>query len=282
MTHGSDARKGNTVLISIRYRPSADVLIAQVNDVVDEAVQRDTPDADTTIEWVRRPDGSRYLVGAQIMFAAARAASGGLSPALPRELDARLSAVVASHADDSRTDPFALSALDIDVPEIALELDDDLDEGRDQPATTGSRTPHSDRTDFVAEIFTAAMTTDPDADIDWPGDDVDNSGATEVNDALVALAHAIETNTADADPIPTMKLVTTLRELGSVLGRSGGRSAPGCSAAARLALRGGTPLTARERTTLAKQLDQLDDPRQWAGVTPALQSLTRHLNGDSK
>jgi hypothetical protein len=43
-------------------------------------------------------------------------------------------------------------------------------------------------------------------------------------------------------------------------------------------LRGGTPLTARERQQLADLLDSLDDPTQWADAVEGIDDLTARLD----
>lgn len=266
MTGGRGASQEDTVQLSVRYRPSADVLIAQVNDVADEAVQRDRPDADTTLEWVRRPDGSRHLVGLQVLFAAARADAGQLSPAISERLDERLLALMDTldNGDDASRNPLASTALDIEVPDAELVLPDDLTNfyvaGPDLEVAVG----------FVRE-----MVSGPDLPDIWSDDGTDPG---DVGDALVDLADAISTCDADADADPTARLIATLRELAATIRRSGGRTAPGCTAAARVALRGGTPLTARERQQLADLLDSLDDPTQWADAVEGIDDLTARLD----
>jgi hypothetical protein len=291
---------GESVPVSIRYRPTADVLIIQVDNVTDEAVQHTTPDADTTIEWVRRPDGSRYLVGAQILSASARAERGRMSADLPKKLDARLRKVVVTLAG-ATTDagPLSKSFTEITVPETELALPDDL-----KPKShlvRGISRPTKIAPDIV--LYTKLPPPNPlDASLlrsddetfrnitadftapawgDWDADDLGDA-PNDLAHALSALAEAIETMTIDADPVPTMRLVTSLRELGSVIQRSEGKHAPGCSAAARLALRGGTPLTSRERARLAKLIAQLDDPKQWASITLKVQRFTDRLSGSHR
>jgi hypothetical protein len=267
MTGGRGASQEDTVQLSIRYRPSADVLIAQVNDVADEAVQRDRPDADTTLEWVRRPDGSRHLVGLQVLFAAARADAGQLSPAISERLDERLLVLLDTldNGDDASRNPLASTALEIEVPDAELVLPDDLTDfyvADPSPALTVMFSSHS-------------MVARPDLPDIWSDDGTDPG---DVGDALVDLADAISTCDADADADPTARLIATLRELAATIRRSGGRTAPGCTAAARVALRGGTPLTARERKQLADLLDSLDDPTQWADAVEGIDDLTARLD----
>jgi hypothetical protein len=288
---------GESVPVSIRYRPTADVLIVQVDNVTDEAVQHTTPDADTTIEWVRRPDGSRYLVGAQILSAAARAERGRMSADLPKKFDARLRKVVVTLAG-ATTDagPLSKSFTEITVPDTELALPDDLKpkaqrvrglSTRIGPSVKMMMRPEADppvawRHGGDDEDF-RSITADFTAPAwgDWDADDLGDA-PNDLAHALSALAEAIETMTVDADPVPTMRLVTSLRELGSVIQRSEGKHAPGCSAAARLALRGGTPLTSRERARLAKLIAQLDDPKQWASITLKVQRFTDRLSGSHR
>jgi hypothetical protein len=271
MTHGRRARDSDVVHMSVRYRPSADVLVAQVDDVSDPAVQRDKPDADTVIEWVRRPDGSRRIVGLQVLFAAARTTQGCLSPSIPDALDARLRPIVRSLAglDDtdfalpipnslgaspSPGDPLSRSDLNLEVPTDELELPSDLDD----LALLSLHT-----------LSNSIMNSEP----------VGASHAAGVARVLSDLANAIGDGANDADPAPTTRLTTVLRELASTIGASGGLASPGCSAAARVATRGGTPLTAGERTTLATLLGQLDNPGQWPDTIEGLQQLTDRLRG---
>ena len=266
MTGGRGASQEDTVQLSVRYRPSADVLIAQVNDVADEAVQRDRPDADTTLEWVRRPDGSRHLVGLQVLFASARADRGQLSPAISERLDERLLVLMDTldNGGDASRNPLTSTALEIEVPDAELVLPDDL---------TNFYVADPDLELGVGIVH--EMVSDPDLPDIWSDDGTDPG---DVGDALVDLADAISTCDADADADPTARLIATLRELAGTIRRSGGRTAPGCTAAARVALRGGTPLTARERKQLADLLDSLDDPTQWADVVEGIDDLTARLD----
>jgi hypothetical protein len=158
----------------------------------------------------------------------------------------------------------ASTALEIEVPDAELVLPDDLTNfyvaGPDLEVAVG----------FVRE-----MVSGPDLPDIWSDDGTDPG---DVGDALVDLADAISTCDADADPDPTARLIATLRELAATIRRSGGRTAPGCTAAARVALRGGTPLTARERQQLADLLDSLDDPTQWADAVEGIDDLTARLD----
>lgn len=274
MTHGRRARDSDVVHMSVRYRPSADVLVAQVDDVSDPAVQRDKPDADTVIEWVRRPDGSRRIVGLQVLFAAARTTQGRLSPSIPDALDARLRPIVRSlagldgtdftlpvpsslGASPSPGDPLSRSDLNLEVPTHELELPSDLDD----LALLSLLSLHT--------LSNSIMNSEP----------VGASHAAGVARVLSDLANAIGDGANDADPAPTTRLTTVLRELASTIGASGGLASPGCSAAARVATRGGTPLTAGERTTLATLLGELDNPEQWPNAIEGLQQLTDRLRG---
>lgn len=280
MTRGPGAPHHDVAHLALRYRPSADLLMGQVADraadIADEAVQRDTPDADTTIEWVRRPDGTRQLVGLQVVFAASRAAEGRLSEALPADLDARLGSVVRSLAGlpgdlvdrsdtPAATDPLARNDLELEVPVDELVLPDDLGDLADLMTLNPS----------TIHLMTAdALTTYP-AD---GSDDGPNATPESLADALDALADAIAA-IPDADALPTRRLTRILHELADAIVSTGGLPAPGVSAAARAAVRGGTPLTAGERTTLADLLRQLDDPDQWDDAESGIRTLTARLTG---
>lgn len=268
MSRGAGTPERDAVRLDVRYRPSADVLMGQVahrtTDVAGEAVQRDTPDADTTLEWVRRPDGVRHLVGFQVLFAAARAAEGRLSPSLPDGLDAQLVPVVRSLASPGRApDPLLRSEVELEVPAADLELPSDLlgDLERRSEASVGRH--------FMVTLSSATPHTTGRASPDAVGAALDE---------LAAVIDAVP----EADEVPTGRLVGTLDSLGETIATSGGLTAPGCSAAARVALRGGTPLTAGERRTLAHLLHQLDDHDQWASAIAGLRQLTTRLQGKGR
>jgi hypothetical protein len=274
MTRGPGAPHHDVAHLAVRYRPSADLLMAQVadraEDIPDAAVQRDTPDADTTIEWVRRPDGTRQLVGLQVVFAATRAAEGRLSGALPADLDARLRPVVRSLAgfpgdlvDGSDTppasDPLARNDLALEVPTDELVLPTDL----------GDSTTLLDLDAVMSNDLVDAMRID----LNDPGPPRSPASLAEALDALADGITAIP----DADALPTRRLTRILHELADAIVSTGGLPAPGVSAAARAAVRGGTPLTAGERTTLADLLRQLDDPGQWDDAEEGIRALTARL-----
>ena len=263
MTPGSGAPDDDVVRLAVRYRPSADVLLAQVTgadaDVTHKAMSRETPDADTTIEWVRRPDGVRHLVGLQVLFASARAAEGRLSPALSDDLDARLRPVVrALSLSAEASDPLVRTDVELEVPAGDLDLPDDLVAADLKPRP---------RTTAGTHALSVAL-----------GERARRASPEEVGAALDGLAAVIDA-VPDADEGPTARLVRTLDGLGETIAAGGGLTAPGCSAAARVALRGGTPLTAAERRTLAELLHQLDDPDQWAAAIDGLGRLTARLDG---
>jgi len=281
MTRGPGAPHHDVAHLAVRYRPSADLLMAQVaaraDDILEEAVQRDTPDADTTLEWVRRPDGTRRLVGVQVVFAAARASEGRLSEALPVDLDARLRSVVRSLAGPpgdlvdgidtpAATDPLARNDLELEVPVDELVLPDDL----------------GDLVDLMRLNPSTIRLSTADALTPHPADGPDGPHATpeSLAEALDSLAGAI-TAIPDADVVPTGRLASLLHELADAIVSTGGLPAPGVSAAARAAVRGGTPLTAGERTTLADLLGQVDDTDQWAGAEAGIRALTERL-GDGR
>jgi len=245
-----DAREEH-VQVSVRYRPSGDVLLAQVDGVPDGAVRTDTPDADTTIEWVRRPDGTRHLVGCKVLFASVRAAEGRLSPALPPALDEQLRSLVTGVTGSlpEASDPMARHHLDVAVAARDLELPGDL-------SALDAPTP-----------LAAPVTGRPEEAADLAG-------------ALTAVASGLDAALATGtDPGPSERLARALRELASTVAGAGGLTAPGCAAAARVAARGGTPLTARERKRLEAVLAGLDDPDTWAAAANTLTVIASRLGG---
>ena len=271
MSGNAGAFDRDVVRLAVRYRPNADVLVAQATDFKKAAVQRDEPDADTTLEWVRRPDGTRNLVGLRLMFAAKRAAGGRLSPSLPDELDERLGHFVnkLSGLGDIDADPLMRTETDIEMPTAALMLPDDLslaDAMTLQPSSSPLASP--------MDSLVSAMSFGP------PEPAGSDTSPAELAAALLDLADAIDTTDPHADPLPTSRLVNALRELASTLAASEGLTAPGASAAARLVNRGGTPLTAGERDLLADILLKLDDAEQWDEALARLEDLADRLGSE--
>jgi hypothetical protein len=235
--------------VMVRYRPSADVLSASVPTANDSVVHRDEPDTDTVVEWVRRPDGRRMMVGAQVLFASARAKQGKLGHNLPA---AFASLVTTGFANDDESDHVSTLALESNSMRLMpdeLLLADDLSLPGDQ-SLAASPPPRA------TAVVTAALCT-----------------------SLDGLVDALVDSTPHADAGPTDQLAQALEELADTLDHGEGLPAPGAAAAAQAAVRGGIPLTASERRTLAHALDNLDDPDLWPTATTQLNALAALLAG---
>lgn len=243
----SDGAESDALEVQVRYRPSADVLSASVPLARATLVQRDEPDTDTVVEWVRRPDGRRMMVGAQLLFAAARAQHGSLSDALPPPFAQVIIDELAGH-DTTEGDIARLHDLTVAMHPRDLLLTDD----RSLPDQQTPVSPAPSATRLTTELLC---------------------------DQLGDLADALADSSPHADPGPTDRLVRALSELADTLDDGGGLAAPGATAAARAAVRGGVPLTAGERLALETILSNIDHVDRWPSVTDQIADLTVRVAG---
>lgn len=233
------------VPVRMRYRPFGDVLRGQVgSEVPAEKRHREELDADTVVEWVPDRHGVRHLVGFEVLHARDRAADFERIAGLPRSLAHSAARFVTDSVIEPET-PLATA--------IAISADSTIE--IPETALQMERIPTSER-----------------------GSEHDVRELAAIIEECAVCMRDLATN---ADPAPTRALVAALAELSSTLAAGGGLPAPGASAAARAAVRGGIPLTDSERKSLLVLLQDLDSPRRWAQTRQGLQTLLARLRSEN-
>lgn len=268
----------NTARVHLRYRPASDVLSGDIelstihaagtgqgtHAVASTRSIAEAPDADSHLEWQRADDDpdTEYLAAFHIVHASARLDSGTM-PSLPPALMSLAADLVASGLRTLNDSTSALARVQAKV-EVVLQLPP-----RDlvRPRHTST----SNESDDAGEPLIVP-----------PSWSVDRSQLAAVGTSLQRLATVLHTLTAsvpDREARRTEQLTQLLRELASVLSQGRGAVAPGTTAAARRAIRGGLPLTTTERSMLRTALGQLDTTTSWSQAISAINELASGLEG---
>ena len=245
--------------VLLRYRPGADVLTGTVTvpapaDAsgrdVDEVVE--TPDADTTLTW---RDG--VLSSFQLVFAAARTGQGPLP--IPAALWPTADTLIVT----------ALHAVD-------------------EVADLGARM--RARAEATCEVPVEALARPAPADVSGPARSpgsphqlaLNRRAAERLSRSLSRLADAVHTRVPvddDVEALHTDHLARLLRELSTTL-ELHDTTAPGATAATRVAARAGETLKPAELELLETALAELDDPAEWIHAGESLDQLVTVLVGD--
>lgn len=238
--------------VLLRYRPGADVLTGTVTapapadtsgDVVDEVME--TPDADTTLTW---RDG--VLSSFQLVFAAARTGQGPLPlpPALWPTVDTLI--VTALHAVD-------------DVQDVGARMRARAEARCELPLDALTQPAHADVTGSPHQLALARRT------------------AERLSRSLSQLADAVHTRVPvddEVEALHTDHLARLLRELSTTL-ELHDTTAPGATAATRVAARAGETLAPAELELLETALTELDDPAEWVHAGDSIDQLVTSLEG---
>ena len=229
-----------TARVTLRYRPAADVLTGHVHlgDVNEHELTTESPDADTTLVWA----GDR-LSSFQLVFASARSDGAALpvSPALWPAIQSLL--VTALHALDG-----------IDDPAVRLRA----------------------KAEATTELQLEALSRGRPPELSPRQQALDRKGAARLAHALSRLADAVHTRVPvddDVEALHTDHLARLLRELSATIQHQHGRTAPGTTAATRVAARAGEAFSAGELLVLEQALEQLDDPAAWPHARHSLDQL---------
>ncbi|CAB4889916.1 unannotated protein [freshwater metagenome] len=247
---------GTTARLSLRYRPASDVLSGEVDVYPTGAEQiSDSPDTDSVLVWSRPANtsgtGSDVLRSFHLVHATARSSTDSFR-FLPAAVSTLVSQLMASDQQPSLTQASTLERVRAvrqsthDLPIDSLRRPHDLIR-----ATTGQSPPGSARE------------------------------SRALSAALAHLATAVDQRSVTADEREALRcdrLTRCLRELASVISNGGGRPAPGTSAAARAAIRGGIPLTANEQRTLRTALTDIDTPSAWRSTRHTIETLAAALD----
>jgi hypothetical protein len=228
--------------VQMRYRPVGDVLMGSVSsDVPPEKRHREEIDADTFVEWAPRHDGSRQLVGFEVLHAR------------------------------SRTDEFhRISALPESVSEPAARLVSAT--VTDTSESLESAVQHA--ADSTVEVRLGALLLDNTSPVERG--EADDALALALS--FRGLAETLASLPGGADRARTQKLLSALAELAATLRTADGLPAPGATAAARASVRGGLPLTDGERSTLTELLTMADFPRAWIETDQRVRAFTAGLS----
>jgi hypothetical protein len=237
----------STARVTLRYRPAADVLTGQVHfgdvgnvgDAGDDELITESPDADTTLVWA----GDR-LSSFQVVFASARSGDEAALP-LPAALLPAIQSLLIT----------ALHALD-DIDDQAVRLRAKAEATTELPleALCRGRPP---------ELTPRQLA-------------LDRRGAARLAHSLSLLADAVHTRVPlddDVEALHTDHLARLLRELSATIQHHRGRTAPGTTAATRVAARAGEAFNDSELRVLEQALTALDDQRSWPHARESLDQL---------
>jgi len=268
----------NTARVHLRYRPASDVLSGDIELSTIHAAGTDqgahavastrslaeAPDVDSHLEWHCADDDpdTEYLTAFHIVHASARLEAGTM-PTLPPSLLTLAADLVASGVRTLNDSTSALARVQAKV-EVVLHL------------------PPHDLVRPRAAAHPEGANRDDEALIVPPSWSVDRAQLAAVGGSLQRLAsalHSLSASVPDREARRTDQLTRLLRELASVLSHGRGAVAPGTTAAARRAVRGGLPLTATERSTLRAALSQLDTTTSWPLAIDAVNDLASTLEG---
>lgn len=238
--------------VVLRYRPGADVLTGEVHALASASAHRhdapevvEAPDADTTLTW-----RDELLVSFQLMFAAARTGQGPLPipPVLWPSADTLI--VTALHAVDGVAD---LRARMRARGEATCEV----------PVEALLRPAHVEAAGSPHQLALARRT------------------AERLSRSLSQLADAVHTRVPvddEVEALHTDHLARLLRELSTTL-ELHDTTAPGATAATRVAARAGEALAPAELELLETALSELDDPSEWVNAGEALDRLVSAIGG---
>lgn len=238
-----------TSRVELQYRPASDVLIGRIDLPADVSAGDvvEHPDADLELVWRSGVDGD-LLSGFEILHASWRLAAADVTDIDPGVLDIAAHLVVVTENDIAAGPPVDAAAAfarreitSVEVPWSALRR----------------RRPRTDAADLDAE------------------------GARDLARSVARLASNIAaqpTPVTDVEAARVAHLVIALRELADAIDDGHGRTAPGASAAARDAVRGGVPLSRTEQQLLRSALHRIDRPHEWSAVVDDLDSLAAPLD----
>lgn len=244
-----------TARLSLRYRPGSDVLSGDIDiDPTGTEQISDSPDTDSVIVWSRSAttsdSASDVLSSFQLVHASARSNSDSLE-FLPATVSRLALALMASESPPSLNQASTLERVralwqtTADLPIDSLRRPHDSTR-----SATGQSPPGTVRE------------------------------ARALSAALVHLAAAVDERSVKAgerEALRSDQLARSLRELASVIFNGGGQAAPGTSAAARAAIRGGIPLTANEQSKLRTALTDIDTPSAWRSVRQSIERISAAL-----
>lgn len=265
-------------LVRMRYRPSGDVLVGQVELpgadllMVDQATSTATAiehrhddrvehvDADTTRTWrliTEGPErGRSMLMGFQVLGAATRLRTerAVLADVLPapvaRAASDMIVAAVAA-ADRLGADERARARAEAVVPVPLVEL-------LEPPEPAAHASPSSSRSADLGSTRALA------------------GALTHLADAIQAeLVRLPVRSAAPADPGAVC--IDALRSLASIISRHR-QPAPGAAALATEAVRGGLPLSGSERALVRRALTDVDDIELWRESARSLERLAAALD----
>ena len=267
-------------LVRMRYRPSGDVLVGQVEQLGADAGAAEPDaggpsavagehddrieqlDADSSRSWrlvAHGPHrGRQVLTSFQVLGVAARLDTSGaaLTELLPDVLArAAIEMVTSATRAAARLDAHdrvrARAEVELSVPFVELLR------GTDHP---------------LGQVRGASV-------------DLADLGATRA--LATALTHLADTVHAELTLLPAGRLhdpgdhserfVDALRALASIISRHR-RPAPGAARTATAAVRGGLPLSGTERADVRRVLTGLDDVRQWREAAHSLEVLAASLD----
>lgn len=259
--HDPQVGPATTARLVLRYRPAADVLIGAIElpTTANGTERVEQPDADTRLYWRDVNDGpltgQAVLQSFEIIHAHTRWQQHR-GPALP---------AVLCEAGRQFTDHEHHQHLGLPL---------------------AAR--YTARTESTLTVPLHALTRVPSTE--EPLEQGSRRDAVRVARALDRFAEALEAQqsrsgsprTGSLEHQRTITFCSSVRELGAAILHHHTLAAPGNSAAARSALRGGVPLGSPDRDTLRLALTDIDRPDRWGLVAAAVEQLTTSLARPSK
>lgn len=236
----------STSRLELRYQPNSDLLVGRVErPLADHHDTIEQPDADLSLSYATVGDET-MLTSFRMLHASRRLDVGDVTDLHPNVLRVASELVTDSLAHVEHDDASAVVAhrtvtiVDVDVADLRRRR----------------------------------------APLDTSG--LDPLAARRVAHAVSRVAAAIEQLPTPATTLESRRhahLVVTLQELASALDDGAGRTAPGSSAAARDAVRGGLPLSRNEQIQLREALVLIDDAMRWPAAIAAFDDLVRSFAG---
>lgn len=238
----------NSVEARLRYRPTGDILLAEfgVDGVDPETVHLD---ADTTVTWLRPTDGDGRLMSSLAMIGARRRFADEVPAIVPRAIvaasETMFRSTVGPIGSTARAESRAEARLVIPVAQLR---------------------------------FSDAPTSSPEVDVTSA-----RTLAASLRDLKSAMQLAVDT----FDTTPVERSTSARQFLGGLdamasIVASHRTSTPSAVSLLSSNLRGGLPLSERERHRLRATLDRTLDPEQWKEAALELNNIAAAVRGERR
>jgi len=238
----------NSVEARLRYRPTGDILLAEFGvDGVDPDIVR--LDADTTVTWVRRSDDDMRLMSSLSVIGARRRFANEVPAIVPRAIvaasETMFRSTTAPMGSVARAEARAEARLVIPVTQLE---------------------------------FPERSTSSPEVDV---------TSARSLAASLRDLKSAMQLAVDSYDTTPIERSTSARQFLGGLdsmasIVASHRTSTPSSVWSLTSNLRGGLPLSERERHRLRVTLDRTLDPEQWKEAALELNNIAAAVRGERR